>query len=430
MSGFLIIGAGPTGLGAAHALHKAGAAYTLLERSHQAGGLAASFTDNAGFTWDIGGHVQFSHYPEFDAVMDSLFPPSGWLQHERSAWAWMHGRFVPYPVQQHLGALPASLAAACRAGLPAQPPQAPAPDFAAWMVQQFGAAFTEAFMRPYNRKVWAHPPETMNSAWIADRIAPPTQGATGWGPNNRFRFPARGGTGHIWNTLAATLPDIHYHRAVTHIAPHARSVTCADGSVHHYEHLISTLPLDTLCRLLALPGLAAAGQLAHAQTHIVGLGLRGACPPRLQGKSWIYFPEENCPFYRATVFSNYSPHHAPQGHWSLMAETSASAHKPVNAATLVADTVRGCLATGLIASEADIMSRWHHHETHGYPVPTLGRDAILARLMPQLEAMNIYSRGRFGGWKYEVSNQDHSFMQGAQLAARLLHGTPETVYRY
>ena len=39
--------------------------------------------------------------------------------------------------------------------------------------------------------------------------------------------------------------------------------------------------------------------------------------------------------------------------------------------------------------------------------------------MPELEARGVYSRGRFGAWKYEVSNQDHSFMQGVEVVNRL-----------
>ena len=33
--------------------------------------------------------------------------------------------------------------------------------------------------------------------------------------------------------------------------------------------------------------------------------------------------------------------------------------------------------------------------------------------------------GRFGAWKYEVSNQDHSFMQGVELVDRLALGDSE-----
>src|SRR5207302_1513351 len=60
---FVIIGAGPTGLGAAYRLKELGYKnFHVYERSSHLGGLASSFTDSAGFTWDIGGHVMFSHY--------------------------------------------------------------------------------------------------------------------------------------------------------------------------------------------------------------------------------------------------------------------------------------------------------------------------------------------------------------------------------
>ena len=67
----LILGAGPCGLGAAYRLNQLGhASWRLFERNSHVGGLSASFVDEAGFTWDVGGHVLFSHFDTFDRVVD------------------------------------------------------------------------------------------------------------------------------------------------------------------------------------------------------------------------------------------------------------------------------------------------------------------------------------------------------------------------
>jgi UDP-galactopyranose mutase len=78
---FLIIGAGPTGLGAAWRLKELGEHdFLVLDASPEAGGLSRSFRDERGFTWDIGGHVLFSHYPYFDAVdfIGGMGPGNDW----------------------------------------------------------------------------------------------------------------------------------------------------------------------------------------------------------------------------------------------------------------------------------------------------------------------------------------------------------------
>ena len=62
---------------------------------------------------------------------------------------------------------------------------------------------------------------------------------------------------------------------------------------------------------------------------------------------------------------------------------------------------------------------------HGYPTPTLARDGVLAKALPWLRERGIWSRGRFGSYKYEVGNQDHSLMLGVEAADNVLFGAKE-----
>lgn len=68
----VILGAGPTGLGAAYRLHELGYTnFEVIEAAPEPGGLARSVIDEKGFTWDMGGHVIFSHYQYFDDALDN-----------------------------------------------------------------------------------------------------------------------------------------------------------------------------------------------------------------------------------------------------------------------------------------------------------------------------------------------------------------------
>jgi protoporphyrinogen oxidase len=443
----LVLGAGPTGLGAARRLKELGhARFHVYDRAGRVGGLAASFVDDKGFTWDIGGHIQFSHYRYFDALMDEALGAS-WLNHERESWVWIEKRFVPYPFQNNLRHLTAETRWRCLRGLIElykQPATGRPANFREWIDATFGEGIAATFMVPYNRKVWAYPPEDLDYNWIGDRVAVTDltrvldnvlhdKDDLSWGPNNTFRFPERGGTGIIWEKVADLIGrgSITLNKEATRIDPGHRVVHFADGASEPYDVLVSSLPLDHLVHLAGLDALKpATAALKFSSSHIVGVGLSGKPPSALAKKCWMYFPEDDCPFYRVTVFSNYSPNNVPDPtrQWSLMAEVSESPRKPVERATLVDSTLRGMRATGLIDDSHEVLSTWSFRADHGYPTPSLGRDAALNAIHPELEKHGIYSRGRFGGWKYEVSNQDHSLMQGVELVDRLVLGIPEVTY--
>ncbi len=445
---YLIIGAGPTGLGAAHRLNELGERdFLVLEANDYAGGLAASFTDEEGFTWDIGGHVVFSHYDYFDQLVDKLLAGQH-LTHKRIANVRMAGQWSPYPFQNNLRHLPKEIQWDCVAGLlPGKRPTARPTTFAEWIMAVFGEGLARHFMNPYNFKVWGTPPELMGYTWIGERVSVVDlesvlknlilgEDNVVWGPNNMFRFPLRGGTGEIFRRLAATLGErVLLSSPAAHLDPDARLVRTKQGAAYTYDYLLSTAPLDLLILdIMRRPESAlreAASDLLHNSVHVSGIGVDAA---RTDETCWMYFPEDNCPFYRVTNFHNYSPYNVPRPITSraLMAETSFSQHKPEPLAGLTRRTIDGLVNTALLTpeeAENAIASTWSFTADYGYPVPSLGRDKALALLQPWLEERGIYSRGRFGGWRYEVSNMDHTVMQGVEWAQRMVLGQEETTYK-
>lgn len=130
-----------------------------------------------------------------------------------------------------------------------------------------------------------------------------------------------------------------------------------------------------------------------------------------------------------TVLSNYSSHVAPPGCWSLLCEVNSSTYRPRPNGDVVEAVIAGLVELGFVSDRSMIRSTWFQSLSHGYPVPMLGRDDLLDIVQSELERAGILSRGRFGGWKYEVCNQDHAFMQGVEVVDRVLLGKPEVTYR-
>ena len=423
------------------------------------GGLASSFTDPQGFTWDRGGHVVFSHYGEFDQLLADVMGEDV-ERHERSSYIRIADRWVPYPFQHNLHRLPEPMAARALVGLVEAQTSAgarsePGPgvelDFGTWIDAMFGEGVAEMFMRPYNEKVWAQPVSSMGSQWMAERVATvdwrralrsAVSGSDdeGWGPNNLFAFPSSGGTGEIYRRLAERIAaHLRYDTEVTAVDPTDRTVTISsrvsgEAEVVPFDHLVWTGPLDLLVhRLVDAPAevRAAADDLVHNSVTVVGMGYEA---PLTDDRSWLYFPEPDVPFYRATNFAKYARANVPGGrtdrYSSWMTEIASSPWRPLPAdGDALAGMVDAALRrVGLVPGDARVATTHIDHIPYAYPVPSLGRDAALATIQPWLAERSILARGRFGAWKYELGNMDHAVKMGIDAARRIRLGEPEQAW--
>jgi hypothetical protein len=104
--------------------------------------------------------------------------------------------------------------------------------------------------------------------------------------------------------------------------------------------------------------------------------------------------------------------------------------KPVDVDNLLKDCIQGLVNTEMLKPEDEIVSTYHRAFDHGYPTPSLEREGVLKELLPKLQDLGIYSRGRFGSWRYEVGNQDHSFMLGVEAVDHITSGAVELTLNY
>ncbi|KAJ6011093.1 hypothetical protein N7451_002505 [Penicillium sp. IBT 35674x] len=456
----LVIGAGPTGLGAAKRLNQInGPSWLIIDSNEVPGGLASTDVTPEGFLYDVGGHVIFSHYKYFDDCIDEALPnEEDWYTHERISYVRCKNEWVPYPFQNNISMLPKEEQVKCidgmiDAAMEARVANTKPKNFDEWIVRMMGTGIADLFMRPYNYKVWAVPTTKMQCAWLGERVAAPNlkavttnvilnKTAGNWGPNATFRFPARDGTGGIWIGVANTIPKENTRFGekgkVTKVNANNKTVTLADGTTIGYSKLVSTMAVDFLAEAMGDQELIPlTKQLFYSSTHVIGVGIRGRlsvlpCHHLLQLLPHNQ-PEasKKLPTLQLADGSKPSSTEAKEGpYWSIMLEVSESSMKPVNHEKLLAESIQGLINTEMLTPTDEIVSTYHRRFDHGYPTPSLEREGALTQILPKLQEKGIWSRGRFGSWRYEVGNQDHSFMLGVEAVDNIVNGAVELTLNY
>lgn len=450
----IIIGAGPTGLSLGYKLNKIGINdYLILEKNSYAGGLSASFTDKDGFIWDIGGHVIHEKNKLFNSFTKKILKHNV-IKQKRKAYIYFRNKLIPYPFQNNIAFLPEKEKDECLIGLiKAQKIQSTlrlvrrcsrqvrsgqaSKNFREWLSLNFGTGIAQHFIIPQNQKSWQYPLNKMGAMWLNNRVSFPSidkikktcqlknPKIIDWGSHQKFAYPTCGGIGQLWNKTAELLKNnIRFKTKLLKINFFCKYILVRQqGSVLtrkiSFDQLVSTIPLRELIETSDAPAgiKLSAKQLKHNSGLIIGLGFNKK--PFKHNWHWIYFPQKIYPFFRICLTSNFGPQVPPQKDFSsFVIEISWRNTRPIKEKVLRLVIKQ---VNDLFFANANLKPTAIFYQLipYYYPIPTLDRDLILAKLNSFLKNKSVYSMGRFGSWLYEKGNMDDCYMEADKFIKKL-----------
>ena len=308
-----IVGGGIAGLVAAGALRRAGVPVVLYEAGRQVAGLAASFRDDDGFTYDFGAHFITNRL----AAAIGVGAECRTVRHYGEA-VLVGRRAYGYPFGLALNPRFALSGLAARLGAART---RPAPRSAAeWFRAAYGEALAEAVAIPL-AEAWSGAPASELAASVGDKITPGIAW-TMWlklagrltgravsigysqempeGPSIWHVYP-KGGLSLLTQHLAAELGDvIQLESRVEEILVDAgRAVAVrVNGREHAASAVISTAPVNVLAKLVrgtdALQHLA---RFRYRPMTFVNMRFKGR---GLLPDVVLWTPERRFPFFRLT----------------------------------------------------------------------------------------------------------------------------------
>jgi protoporphyrinogen oxidase len=428
-----ILGAGPSGLCLGRFLR---GEHEIVERSGQVGGHASSFFRD-GYTFDHGPHILFSkNLPVLDFLVGVL--GSNVARCRRKNQISYRGKFIRYPFENDLGSLDREDNFRCIWAYFNNPYRARyrrPKNLEQWLLAAFGAGICEAYLFPYNRKVWNLPVRRLSMLW-ADRIPRPLpetilQAALGFPTEGHlhqlfYHYPKQGGYQAISEALAREAGPLRRNYAVTAVSRlRDGRWEITDGKTPlAYDRLVSTLPIQDLVRLARFPiperVREAVRRLIVNPMVLVSLGLRGPDPER---RTAVYFPDPDFLVNRISYPATFAAGNAPAGHHSIQAEITCRAGDATwrkSDAEILEHTVAGLEERGLLRRRAITLADVRRSR-HAYVVYDTGYERNVRIIRDWFPRQGIHLVGRFSYFEY--INVDGAVERAREIAGRL-NGAP------
>ncbi len=436
----IIIGAGLTGLSCAYHLRDG---YLIVEKEDEPGGVVRTHIrgeEYGGFACDGTGHWLHLRSPEMKELIPSLLP-GGLVEYSRRAVIHLAGCYTLYPFQANTYGLPREIVLDCLLGLMKarhpedfglSAPEGAPRNFRECVERLFGEGICRHFMVPYNEKLMGVKLEEI-SATYADRFIPrPSmedvlKGALGFsresmGYNAKFVYPREGGISAVPKTLAAALTTpVKYNISATSVDLNAKTVSFSDGTTAAYRHLLNTMPLVNMLRLLGdqLPPAIrdAAAKLRATTVWYFDIGVRGEGTSE-SNHHWIYFPEPQFIFYRVGSYSAVHRESAPPGCRSYYVEMSGGLgdflQRPEELKVRVIEDLR---KSRVLDEKDEVLFMELCSIPHAYVIFDEHYEAARLEVIDWLATHDIITHGRWGGWNY--GGMEDAMLEGLAAAKHI-----------
>ena len=404
----LVIGAGMSGLGFANWLRAEAAArgrpapeVLVLDGEDEPGGYCRTIVQD-GFVWDYSGHFFHFKDPAIEAWLRARIDGPVHTVVKRSK-VRVAGVDVDFPFQKNIHQLPRADFLRCLHDLYFRDEAgagrtATAGSFKDMLYRRFGRGIAEAFLVPYNEKLYATDLDRLDQdamgrffphADIADIIRN-MRVADNASYNSTFTYPAAGAVAYV-RALLRDLPagTLALGERVEAIDLRRRVVRTTKRELG-YRRLVSSAPLPRLLAMCGLDHDADAFTWNKVLCFNLGFDRKGRTDTH-----WMYFPDPARSFYRVGWYDNI----LGGDRMSLYVELGADRHATLDVEAARARVLDDLAAEGL--TDGHRLLSWHAVVLDpAYVHITRRAQAEHARVRPTLAAAGVHSVGRYGGWTY------------------------------
>lgn len=329
-----IIGAGLAGLTAADYLRGKGVPFVLFEAGKKIAGLATSFKDDEGFSYDFGAHFVTNRLADAIGVGDECLTVKHYGER-----VWLDGKTYSYPFglmtipRMTLSGIKTKLSGRGKASKSA----------AEWFRNAFGAVLADEVALPLI-EAWSGAKATDLSAAVGESLPSGiaktlylkaasivTRRAVACGYSRELSESAgvyhvypKAGVSTLCDKLASGLNgQLKLESSVEEIIVENERVTAvrSNGKLHEVSAVISTAPANILAKLVS--GTNALDNVAKFRFRpmiFVNLKLKGR---GLLPDTVLWFPEDKFPFFRLTEATLSMPWLAPEEHTVITVDIGA-----------------------------------------------------------------------------------------------------------